>query len=124
MLNVIPAGLSGWQTVGQTGPREFLPVISAQSTTPVSSLTDLLIAFVVSTLTGTSPTLQLIVEQLIAGQWQAVPGGAQAVVSATGTYFYLVRGGFGIPYRFRVVDGGTVTNANFTVSKWAATPVN
>ena len=119
MINVLPLSPAGYQTVGQTGAHDFLPVISAQSMTPVGPLADLLLVFVVSTLTGTSPTLQLIVEQFVAGQWVAVTGGTQPAVSATGTYTYLVRGGFGIPWRIRIVDGGTVTAANFTLSKWA-----
>lgn len=95
-----------------------LPAVS-QSNMPVGPLQDLLLVFNVTTLTGTSPTLQVIVEQFIAGQWQAVPGGTQTAVSATGLVTYIVRGGFGIPWRIRVVPGGTVTAASFTLSKWA-----
>jgi len=95
-----------------------LPAVS-QSTTPVGATQDLLLVFAVTTLTGTSPTLQVIVEQFVAGQWVAVPGGTQTAVSATGTTVYLVRGGFGIPWRIRVVNGGTITAASFTLSKWA-----
>jgi len=98
----------------------LLPAVS-QSTTPVGAGNDLLLLFNVTTLTGTSPTLQVIVEQFVAGQWTAVAGGTQAAVSATGLVTYLIRGGFGIPWRIRVVPGGTVTAASFTLSKWAGT---
>ena len=98
-----------------------LPAV-AQSTRPVAAGTDVLLVFNVTTLTG-GGTLQVIVEQLIAGQWVAVAGGTQATVSATGLVTYIVRGGFGSiasPWRIRVVPGGTVTAASFTLSADAA----
>ncbi len=98
-----------------------LPAVS-QSNTPVLAAQDLLLIFNVTTLTGTSPTLQVLVEQFVAGAWVAVTGGTQSAVSAAGLVTYLVRGGFGIPWRIRVVPGGTVTAASFTLSKWAGTP--
>ncbi len=109
-----------------SGPSDF-PAASPQFTTPVPANADLLLIFNVTTLTGTgTPTLQVVVEQLVAGAWVAVSGGTQAAVSATGLSTYLVPGGFGSsssPWRIRVLGGGTtITNATFNLSRWFGNP--